>query len=104
VTGRAGRRRYLAGGMVPGALPQPATPAHQESQTTTKRRASESSGSALNPLKLRPRKVFNGDLRVIMAYSAESCEAHFADQIETSDTDPEVFDDDGSDSGSDSDQ
>ncbi len=103
MTGRAGRRRYLAGGMVPGALPvmaQLATPAHQESQTltTTKRRAlmaSESPGSVLSPLKLRPRKVFNGDLRAIMAYSAESYETHFADQIETSVTDPEFVDDDG---------
>ncbi len=37
----------------------------------------------------------------IMAYSAESYDTHFADQIGTSDADPEFFDDDGSDSDSD---
>jgi hypothetical protein len=77
-------------------MPQLATPTHQESQNTTKRHASESPGSVLSPL--RPRQLLKGDTMAIMAYSAESYDTHFADQIGMSDTDPEFFDDDGSDS------
>jgi hypothetical protein len=76
-------------------MPQLATPTHQESQNTTKRHASESPG-VLSPL--RPRQLLKGDTMAIMAYSAESYDTHFADQIGMSDTDPEFFDDDGSDS------
>ncbi len=78
-------------------MPQLATPTHEESQSSSKRRhASESPGSVLSPL--QPRKIFNGDTMAIMAYSAESYDTHFADQIGMSDTDPEFFDDAGSDS------
>jgi hypothetical protein len=57
-------------------------------------------GSVLSPLPSR--KIFNGGTMAIMAYSAESYDTHFADQMGTSDTDPE-FNDDGL-GGSDSDQ
>jgi hypothetical protein len=77
-------------------MPQLATPTHEESQSSSKRHASESPGSVLSPL--QPRKIFQGDTMAIMAYSAESYDTHFADQIGMSDTDPEFFDDDGSDS------
>ncbi len=53
-------------------------------------------GPTLSPLP--PRKIFNGNTMAIMAYSAESYDTHPADQIETSETDPEFFADDGSDS------
>jgi hypothetical protein len=51
-------------------MPQLATPAYEESQSSSKRHASESPGSVLSPLP--PRKIFNGDTMAIMAYSAES--------------------------------
>jgi hypothetical protein len=82
-------------GVLP-VTPQLATPAHEESQSSSKRRASESPGSVLSPLP--PRRIFNGDTMAIMAHSAESYDTHFTDQIGTSDTDPEFFDDDGSES------
>ena len=77
-------------------MPQLATPTHEESQSSSKRHASDSPGSVLSPL--QPRKIFSGDTMAIMAYSAESYDTHFTDQIGMSDTDPEFFDDDGSDS------
>jgi hypothetical protein len=77
-------------------MPQLATPTHEESQSSSKRHASDSPGSVLSPL--QPSKIFNGDTMAIMAYSAKSYDTHFTDQIETSETDPEFFDDDGSDS------
>ena len=77
-------------------MPQLATPTHEESQSSSKRHASNSPGSVLSPL--QPRKIFNRDTMAIMAYSAQSYDTHFTEQIETSETDPEFFDDDGSDS------
>ena len=79
-------------------MPQLATPTHEETQSSSKRHASDSPGSVLSPL--QPRKIFSGDTMAIMAYSAESYDTHFTDhwQIGMSDTDPEFFDDDGSDS------
>ena len=92
-TGAAEAREVLP------VMPQLATPTHEENQSSSKRHASESPGSVLSPL--QPRKIFSRDTMAIMAYSAESYDTHFADQIGTSDTDPEFFDDDGSDSDSD---
>ena len=77
-------------------MPQLATPTHEGSQSSSKRHASDSPGSVLSPL--QPRKIFSGDTMAIMAYSAESYDTHSTDQIGMSDTDPEFFDDDGSDS------
>ncbi len=77
-------------------LAQLATPTHEENQSSSKRHASESPGSVLSPL--QPRKIFQGDTMAIMAYRAESEDTHFTGRIGMSDTDPEFFDDDGSDS------
>jgi hypothetical protein len=77
-------------------MPQLATPTHEESQSSSKRHASDSPGSVLSPL--QPRKIFSRDTMAIMAYSAESYDTHLTERIGMSDTDPEFFDDDGSDS------
>jgi hypothetical protein len=73
-------------------MPQLATPAHAESQSSSKRHASESPGSVLSPL--QPRKIFNGNTMAIMAHSAETYNAQTSDTA----SDPEFFDDDGSES------
>ena len=60
-------------------IPQLATPAHEESHSSTKRQASESPGSVLSPLP--PRKIFNGDTMAVMAYRAETSSVKRKSQV-----------------------